>query len=404
MKRLLVAVIASACLNCGAGDSEQRTDVSCDTTGNTIRSVTREIVSPQVATGPTVLLRDDRLDSPRRLAKNGGHLIIGDRTEIHILGLRDGHVKTVGRNGEGPGEYRSVAAVAATVSGDFLVLDSRLGRLTVLDSSGVYKDSRQLESLNVLRMPVGGRLREHGAGLLMVWSSGLVNPGGEPLDVAAVWDRGDGDRTEIVRVKDTEMVDGGRFIVPRDPYGPRPLIALGPDGLVANTDGLEYCITVRQVGSVTVRELCREWERGRAGPDPSLDQLRKKVEVSEATVAVWESRSGAEELGLRNSIESLLFDSDGNLWVKVLQPATRYSVMTRARWPEYRPEYYTWDVIARSGHRLAEVLLPNAFIPILVEGEHVYGTLELDTGELVIAEFEVHLPSEHPPVFSGSVQ
>lgn len=389
------AVIVALVLSidgCSTGEPAGNGRVVIDTTGNTITSLTSETAPSQLAKGPVVLLHDDRLYMPRSLAKNGDQLIIGDHTQLHLLRLGDRKLATVGRQGEGPGEFQSVVAVAGTPSGDILVLDERQGRLTVLDSAGVYKSSQQLKSLDMLRVPRSNVLTAFQDGVILAWGAGVVNPNGEPFDVAVVWQGYSGQLEEIARLKDVEMVDGGRMIIPRNPYGARPLVAVGPGGAVATSDGLDYCVTIRKVGASTVRRLCREWERLPAESDPSVSRLRSMVHVKELSEVALEARLGNEELDIRNSIEGMLLDSSGNLWVQVLQPDTRYSIMIRYSWSELRPEYYTWDVFSPSGHRLAEVLFPNRFVPLLIDGQHVYGTLELDTGELVIAQFEVELP------------
>lgn len=390
---IITLVLAST--SCSNRESTGHDDIAVDTVGSTVTSLTNETVPRQIANGPRILLQDDRLYMPKSLAKSKGHLIIGDRTQIHLLRLSDHKLDTVGRQGDGPGEFHSIAAVAAAPSGDILVLDERQGRLSVLDSAGAYRNSLQLKSLDMLRVPRSNVLTAFQDGVILAWGAGVVNPGAEPFDVAVVWQGYSGRLEEIARLKDVRMVDGGRMIIPRNPYGARPLVAVGPGGAVATSDGLDYCVTIRKVGASTVRRICREWERLQAESDPSVSRLRSMVHVKEISEVALEARLGNEELDIRNSIESMLLDSSGNLWVQVLQPDTRYSIMIRYSWSELRPEYYTWDVFNPSGHRLAEVLFPNRFVPLLIDGQLVYGTLELETGELVIALFEVEIPERN---------
>jgi len=397
----LTAMVVASLYGCNSSETAGRGVVVSDTVGDTIRTVTTEIVPRQFANGPTVLLHDDRLFNPRSMAANGGSLIIGDYTQVHILRLDDRSLHSVGGQGDGPGEYRSVAAVTTTPSGDILVLDDRQGRLSVLDSDGGFKNSRQLEALGMLRAPAANVLARHGGGVVLAWKAGVVNPGADPFDVAVVWQSDDGQVDELVRLKDIEMVDGGRMIVPKNPYGARPLIAVGPRGTVATSDGLDYCVTLRSVGDPSVRQLCREWQRVPAESDPSPFELKQIVEVSEIREVALESRLGSEELDLRNSIEGLLVDSGQNVWVKVLHPDSRYSTMIRHMWTELRPDFYIWDVLSPTGHRLAEVLFPNEFVPLLIHEDQVFGTLELETGELAIARFDIEIPRDAGAALDG---
>jgi hypothetical protein len=391
MRRLVVSATILVCTACSLGETKEHGTVVVDTIGDTVASVTSERVSRQVASEPTVLLRDDRLYLPRSITKHGGRLIVGDHTEVWIIDLATGDSRIVGRQGEGPGEYQSVGAVTSTSSGNILVLDDRLDRLTVLDTAGVYRSSQQLNGPDVLGIPEVDRLQAFQGGVITVWKSGVVNPGGEPLDVAVTWESPDGEMKEVTRLKDVDMVDGGRMIIPRNPYGARPLTALGPRGLVATSDGLDYCVVVRRVGETEIRRLCRRWQRSMAEKDPSVNELRRRVDVADMFAVALESRLSSEELDYKNSIENMLFDSSGNLWIQVLQPDTRYSIMVRYPWPELRPEYYTWDVINPRGHLVAEVSIQSRFTPFVIERGRLFGTLVLESGELAIARVEVDL-------------
>lgn len=82
---------------------------------------------------------DSAVLRPFDLAVAAGRLLIADRgsNNLRILDLEGGLISVVGREGEGPGEFRDVRNVAVSLDETRIALsDARNRRVTVYDSSG----------------------------------------------------------------------------------------------------------------------------------------------------------------------------------------------------------------------------------------------------------------------------
>jgi hypothetical protein len=124
-----------------------------------------------------VLARGDYLGLPGRIGASGTRLLVLDGASdsvIHILSAADGHrLRSMGRRGEGPGEYRTAWSIAPDPrhAERFWVYDIALGRLTRVDLDSITPAEPEM-------------IRVTGDGLAMqpVWLSDslLASPGLSP--------------------------------------------------------------------------------------------------------------------------------------------------------------------------------------------------------------------------------
>ncbi len=66
--------------------------------------------------------------------------------EIHVFGPDGMLIRTVGREGAGPGEFERAAAVDVSRTGEIWVMQMQKGQLTILDSEGSYRRTEQINS------------------------------------------------------------------------------------------------------------------------------------------------------------------------------------------------------------------------------------------------------------------
>jgi hypothetical protein len=92
-------------------------------------------------------------------------LALADTEEqrVMLVDLRSGRIRTAGRPGEGPGEYRGVVPPLRGPEGSLLVLDSRLRRATILNQA------LQVQRTVILPVVVSAPLQWTGAELLGTW-------------------------------------------------------------------------------------------------------------------------------------------------------------------------------------------------------------------------------------------
>ena len=100
-----------------------------------------------------------------------GRLVVGNRgtSEILLIGPDGTLLATIGREGDGPGEFRSITSILVGDRGGFLVYDTRLGRWSAFDSTGTLSTtvpmvppSRVVDLRPLARSADGAILAVHG--------------------------------------------------------------------------------------------------------------------------------------------------------------------------------------------------------------------------------------------------
>jgi len=78
-----------------------------------------------------------------------GHIIIADDAApaLRVFDANGKFVRVIGRNGEGPGEYRSMGGVATLRDGRFQLWDNRIQRLPTYSAT--------VEYISAVRVPSG---------------------------------------------------------------------------------------------------------------------------------------------------------------------------------------------------------------------------------------------------------
>lgn len=360
-----------------------------DTVGDTVIRTFVGAPDPAAVGAVRVLWRSERLESPHTVAYHPGRLLIGDRTRVHILRLEGDSAAgavTVGREGEGPGEFRDVTAVGFLAPDTLAAYDPRNARLTLLDPDG--------ELLGERRLAVGGgrppvfwrrRLRAHQGDLLEISSSmfagegrGTVSLVRRGLDSAVVVEEWPGHENQVL---DGGVITGARL------FSDGTIAAIGPTGRVARGDGQDYCITVFTVDAADPpRRFCRDRERTPMGAgirSPDWSRIDDP-----------ETRQGFERLHRAVRMEDrlpsydrLLWTEDGRLWVRTLGPEVAEAhPFLGQRGPGGVPIARHWDVYDMDGSGgVRTVPLPAGFEPRAVAGDRVHGLYELETGEVVVA-------------------
>jgi hypothetical protein len=102
----------------------------------------------------------------------------GGSQDIRIYGPDGDHHLNIGRAGDGPGEFRSLASVDVTTADSIVALDSGLRRVSVFDGSGVYARSWSFQSPGRGVYPSKARALEDGT-VLVTFIRGRM-PGDPP--------------------------------------------------------------------------------------------------------------------------------------------------------------------------------------------------------------------------------
>lgn len=302
----------------------------------------------------------DRIQAARFVAPD--RIAVADRTTVAVRVFDlDGRLATVvGREGDGPGEFRSADHVEGR--GDTIVVaDRRLGRVSRFDPSGRLLDVTSLpqDLRGVTRVvglyPDGDFLLERSG----VGSRAVTRAGPLPPD-STTWYRLDPDAGEPTALASAVAMEGyghewaGMFALGEVTFGARAHAALDGDTLLVASGQEGF-----QVERIGPAGGSAGWFGTTAEPVPTTDaDVARYVEwrldnaPSNADTDGW--RRVLEDAPVRASFPptgAVLVDDAGRTWVqhfRVLDAAERWSVFDRTR-------RWLGDVILPDRTRLMDV-------------------------------------------------
>ncbi|MYA11734.1 MAG: hypothetical protein F4087_12355 [Gemmatimonadetes bacterium] len=325
-------------------------------------------------TGPDELLFG-RIATARR--DGAGNVIVADRQahQIRVFDAGGRHLQTLGREGEGPGEFETLSGAWVVryrdgTSGDsrqIIAADSELDRITLFSGEGTPMGTATLagrEDMSIrpiglagpdavlsraspFNLPDFGNLGGSITGLM-----GALLGGEENSRVLFVLHRLDGALADTLAggrdpvIGTVAMGDGAfSFAIP---FSPESGAAGSPHGVVV-TGGTHYAISIFEDGSL--RLIARLDESPPARTDEHLERYVRGSEGSDADEAeVRERIERYHQVPLRDSLPAytdILFAEEGEVWAR----RYRFADAPVAR----------WDVFAPDGVYLGRVAVPTSF-------------------------------------------
>jgi len=375
---------------CGAGDIDAGDRFTTTRSGDTV-IVTTLAGPPGGATPLTdvrILWRSDSLNQPTQVAVVGsGTLAVADRERIWVLGEEGAVRGMLGRDGEGPGEFRELGAIGGR--GDSIVgLDLTNRRFALFHAGGQLLASGPLTVPEGFVLLVPSRVAFDDDGLLVGRRILLVDPRYGDV-VRYSWH---GDTATIHRVTGQPNVyspSGSAMAAVM--FGPKPTIGIGVDGRLALTDGVDYCIDTFSADGAAPMRICRMWERVRvtaAIRNPDYEAvIRESGRPAEMFTQLREILALVTIPERRNAIDGLFWDSEGRLWVQVVdaRSADIHPILSPWRSPDRLPPETRWDVFAPDGRLIREFTLPRVFTPFDATASQVVGLYETAEGDLAVA-------------------
>ncbi len=300
------------------------------------------------------------------------------------------HVWTVGREGEGPGEFVGLFRVVAAPGDTILTFDFRQRRISRFAPDGTFMDSRPLETpgesgfafVETL-LPTGravyswrefapsetppqeGEVRRDTIGVHVLDADG---------ESAHELGRFPGAETIVLRAGET---DGGfNITISSTPFGRGTEVTAGPSGVwVGDTERFE----VRRFGFDGSLEAIVRRQSEPVVVDDALVARAMQDELDEADDEENERyiRRRWEDSPLPPTLpayEALLIDAGGNLWVQNFEiPGA-----TERRWSVFTPD----------GVWLGEIAFPDRFRPLEIGSDYVLGRFgdELDVEHIQLWE------------------
>lgn len=321
--------------------------------------------------------------------------------DTHPYSIREydpsgGFVRSIGREGEGPGEYLSPLGVWAMPQGGLAVWDQRTRRISIYGSDGALDDLVHVDAMAVYddRAFVVGS--EEFFVKVRTWAPMVI----EDRYVTAT-------RFDYVRVaRDGTVLDTLRVAAPTDVVLPEPLMilthsgyrkpfavevltALSPLGYLVVGDNEEYAFVVANpTRPVEIRR--DDWRPARVSRDERAQWQRRK-EWSEARSGMSFRNVPDQKPAYRN----LWVDSDGRIWIHRYSEAVARDTAMAEVVVDGDPPGITWwepsvhDVYSPDGSFVFCVTLPDSAEVMASTGDLVWGVFRGPLGEEHVIRWRV---------------
>jgi hypothetical protein len=300
------------------------------------------------------------------------------------------HLWTVGREGEGPGEFVGLTEVVAGAGDTILTFDFRQRRFSRFAPDGTFVDSRPLDGPSESGFGFVESLMPDGSAVF-TWRE-FDRDGGPPsageisrdtIDVHVVHPGAEGSielgtfpGAETVVLQSGETEGGFTISIGSTPFGRSTQVAGGPSGVwLGDTDRFE----IRGfAGDGSLKTIARRaWDP--VVVDDALIQRAIEEDLEDAedddqrrfARRRWESAPTPQTLP---AFEAIQIDRLGNAWVQQFEiPGA--------------PER-TWSVFGAEGEWLGDVVFPDRFRPLEIGDDYVLGRFgdELDVEHIQLWE------------------
>lgn len=299
------------------------------------------------------------------------HVADTQAKEIRVFSPDGEFLRRVGRDGEGPGEFRNISGLALAPGG-IAALDGSLGRVTVFDSSDTVVRMFRLERSYMI-LEYNAPMAFDAAGRFFERARLSLMPGIDSIGVITYGSDGAVSDTVLLAEirQDHIMVErnGMPYMsVPR-PFAPQPSIAFGPEGSVYLARGDEYRVDVFSPAGDSLRVIRRTVE-------PRSVTAAERDSAAAYVTGIFERTGvkappGIEIPQRKPAIQRLVVDASGNLWVLTAQEAGS--------------DRFEWSIHDPQGRYLGAVTTPVMTV-IQIGDDFLAGTMrgEFDVPSAVV--------------------
>jgi hypothetical protein len=302
------------------------------------------------------------------------HVADSQALEIRVFSREGEFLRRVGRDGEGPGEFRHIGGLALAPDG-VAALDGILGRVTVFGSTGEVIQTFRLRRPYMLLKPFAA-MGFGPQGQFLDRARLSMTTGVDSLGVTASGADGTEFYSALLGVIQEDQVwierNGMLFRSFPRPLAPQVSFSFGPGGLAYLSRGDEYRIDVFSPTGDSLRTIRRPVE-----PRPVTTEQRDSAlaVVFETFERAGENPGREVELPDRNPvIMGLMPDFQGNLWV--------------LNHGEAEGGQSEWSVHDPAGRYLGPILLP-AMTVTQIGADFVAGTTRDELGVARAAVFPI---------------
>jgi len=314
-----------------------------------------------------------------------GRIAVLDRgdEELRLFSPTGEYLRSSGREGEGPGEFRSAGSVHV-VDGDTLVIwDARLRRLSVIDSTGAFVRSVALQGSEPIQLSLGVLGLHTFLGSRFIESSdsaGLHITRRELLILT-----NDGAAKTVIDTVHEPSLRTDRMSMYL-PFAPSPFYIAGAERAYV-THGAPFEIFVYGTDGSLLQIIRRDWAEEPV-TDSDIQQFLEWTlsfgdpERKKQWLTVYEEAARLSDT--KPAASWLVADRSGNLWV--------------ARWTGYGPDRLReYDVFDREGRWLCTVNVPQERTMITdIGADYVLAEVIDDLGIERITMYPIHRAASSP--------
>lgn len=372
----LGAVVFVGCT--GGPESTSLTVTEVDSAGVAIVTITGEVADlPEWHLAESPQFTVDGSEPPF-LARVGqvallsdGRVVVSDAQadQIHLFGLEGEHIRLLGDQGDGPGEYQSVTKITVGAGDSLFVYDQRHGRLSVVHPEAGFVRAVSFRTAAGVRAP--RRVLSVGANRLAVHGETIAPHGDDQtfphrrrtlahISLAG----GEGHKaTESIAIQGrVTAVSEAREALAA--FSNIPVLEAA-DGKLVYGSGVRYELSVRNSAFEHLREIrWVGWDR-RIGEE-DVEAVRIGIRQTYRELGAPEFAAVMEELLLtatmlteeQPAFNRVLMDDMGRIWVSEF----------RSRFLEASLE---WHILDASGHPIGRIALPFGSRLMAVRGSQV---------------------------------
>ena len=240
------------------------------------------------------------------------------------------HIRTVGRDGEGPGEFRGANGLGWGPNGRLWVVDQRLKRYSVFDTSGTLLDSHQAP-MSIRSWEWSGGFTRNG----ILYDRGHTLNGDDIVNVLLKFDMaGEYSDTFPLPLYQAEYFQWRTEYGPnmkQVPYSPLWVWMLAPDGDIRAGSSDDYRIHHLSLQADTLRIIKREYD-----PIPVTDAEREAA-IEDVREFMRGRQFDADRVPMaKPAFERFTVDDSGFLWVKLPDSPVRQGSLVDVFDPEGR--------------------------------------------------------------------
>jgi len=294
-----------------------------------------------------------------RLANGSIVIADGGTNEVRIFDAGGRHVRSVGRTGQGPGEYEYIRGLMSC-GGDAIYAFDLNWQLKVYDTAGALQREHTMLQPGVSRSPYALSCSSSGNFVMSGWGDMMAQPGFyQATSPVYVLDGSGGVLSELGEFISSERIASERGSRPH-PFGRAVSFAMNDDEVYVGTG---------EAMQLLVYGLDGELRRIVRGPSPDLAIRSEHVAAYRESVMrnVREAQRAATERELRDMPMPERFPAftetrmarDGHVWLRRFVPPGGAGA--------------PWSVFAADGAYLGDVEMPEGLRVTEIGGDYVLG-------------------------------